>query len=305
MHDLMEIVRFCVPRTSTMARYVHLVVLGAVHGNEPCGAEAIARMIADIRAQKITLTCGMVTFVPITNPRAYAQGVRFIDRNLNRHCYPKAALQAYEDGLDAPLCALLDEADYLLDIHSYQSQGGAFCFLGTSSAQEIAFARALNVSTYIHGWAEAFSRDATEEQQRASLGTTDRVRANKRGACAVTLECGHHSNPDNADIAYDNMMRAMHHVGMVDRMPCEPVEYATQQCIRMHSVYYKERDGALVQPWKHGDRVALGQVIARYADGTEIRAPKDGVLVLPKTTTDHTLGSEWFYFGEEVAFPKI
>jgi predicted deacylase len=280
----------------------HFVVFGAVHGNERCGTTAIRRAIAALQSGELTLLQGRVTFVPICNPRAYAENTRFIDRNLNRHFYPKAERVAYEDHIDPILCALLNDADVLLDLHSYQSEGGAFCFLGGAQAAEIAYARALGVETFIYGWADAFNRNATEEQRLASIGTTDSIRANGRGGIAVTLECGNHHDPHAADVGYAAILRALAHFDMVAHtLPPFPLE--SQRCIRMQSVFYKEKAGTLVLPWRHTDNVSEGKLIACYEDGDNITAPSDGVLVLPKANPDHAVGAEWFYFGTETDFP--
>ena len=71
-----------------------VIFLGAVHGNEACGTTAIRRAIATLQSGELTLLQGCVTFVPICNPRAYAENTRFIDRNLNRHFYPKEEKKA-------------------------------------------------------------------------------------------------------------------------------------------------------------------------------------------------------------------
>ena len=56
-------------------------VLGAVHGNEPCGAAAINRLIADLDRGEAALAKGELQLVPVCNPRAYAEKVRFVERN--------------------------------------------------------------------------------------------------------------------------------------------------------------------------------------------------------------------------------
>ena len=53
-----------------------LIVLGAVHGNEVCGTQAITRIMAEIDRGDIVLRQGKLTFVPITNPLAYAKNER-------------------------------------------------------------------------------------------------------------------------------------------------------------------------------------------------------------------------------------
>lgn len=281
----------------------HLVVFGAVHGNEYCGPLAIENIIARLRNGELTLISGSVTFVPVCNPRAYEAKTRFIDRNLNRHFYRKTRTNTYEDTLDNTLIGLLDNADVFLDLHSYQSQGGPFAFIGDSSAREVAYARSLGLTHYIYGWAKAFSaHNATDEQKRAALGTTDYVRNKQSAGIAVTVECGYHDNEDAAAVGCDAILRAMAFAGLIDSS-YQGMISDSQCCIQMTDVFYKEREGHLIKHWKHADFVARDTVIAAYNNGGEIVAPQDGYIVLPKASTDHAIGAEWFYFGVETAFP--
>lgn len=279
----------------------HLVIFGAVHGNEKCGTEAINRMIIDINNSKIPINSGKVTFIPIANPKAYEKDVRFIERNLNRYLYPKDNPVHYEDFLTPILCKILDDADALLDLHSYQSQGGAFGFLGTTNQNELDFSRSLGVNDFVYGWSDAFSASSNNENAYESMGTTEYTR--HKGGIAVTIECGNHNNNDNVDIAYEAIKRALAYMNIIDNTECE-TSSVRHRCIKMHSVYYKEKPGSLIQAWQHYDFVARGTIIANYDDGTDIVAPADGYLVLPKESTDHPIGSEWFYFGIETEFPE-
>src|SRR4051812_32936673 len=160
-----------------------LTVLGAVHGNERCGALAINRLVEDIDAGKITPTRGTLQLVPITNPKAFEQNVRFVDRNLNRYLYPKDEKQHYEDHLDPILCEVLDRTTVLLDLHSYTSKGGPFIFLGANNRDELDFATSLGVPDFAFGWAEAFGTEG--EDSKESQGTTEYART--KGALAATL----------------------------------------------------------------------------------------------------------------------
>ena len=67
-----------------------LMVTGAVHGNEVAGMHGIRRVVAEIERGELALQRGSVTFVPITNPKAYALKRRNGDRNLNRNLTPTA-----------------------------------------------------------------------------------------------------------------------------------------------------------------------------------------------------------------------
>jgi predicted deacylase len=280
-----------------------LTVLGAVHGNERCGAQAIVRLIAAIESGVAELSLGTLQLVPVTNPEAYAKGVRFVERNLNRHLYPKPATERrhYEDFLDPVVCTVLDRTDVLLDLHSYTSPGGPFIFLGPHQPREMEFARALGISDFVCGWTEAYSSGGLESQ-----GTTEYARS--MGAIAATLECGQHANADAADIGYEAILRALAHLGML-APECAAAqslaasdEAGERRCVRMKSVYYRERGGLFVIPWRHFDAVSAGEPIAELAGGGRLLAPEDGFIVLPHA--DAPEGSEWFYFGTATVFPE-
>ena len=275
-----------------------LTVLGAVHGNERCGALAIGRLIEDIDKGAVVLKRGILRLVPVTNPRAYREGVRFVERNLNRFLYPKEERSRYEDHLDPILCGVLDKTGVLLDLHSFTSQGGPFIFLGGQDAKETAFAKALGVSDFVYGWTEAFGRG---EDSKESQGTTEYART--KGALAVTLECGNHFNADAPDIGYRAILHALALLDMglptpgLDREPPRK-----QKCIRMKSAYFREEGAAFAKPWRHLDFVTKGETIVNLPNGATVPAPEDGFLVLPNGNA--AVGVEWFYFGTETEFPE-
>ena len=280
----------------------HLVVLGAIHGDEICGPEAIIRMIDALDKNMFELKQGSVTFVPVCNPKAYALNQRFVDRNLNRSLYPRDVTVNYEDKIGNRLCKLLEGADALLDIHSYQSQGGPFCFLGNSSEEEIEFCKSLGISDYIYGWSEAFSKNNKLEDPREGMGTTEYTRL--KGGIATTLECGHHTNSDNARIGYRAIINAMTFLKLIDNPSQFEQNSRKHSCFKIDRLFVKEKPGTFVKQWKHLDKVCQGEVIAIYEDGEKVMAPGDGAIVLPKYHPDHTVATEWFFFAVETPFPS-
>lgn len=266
-----------------------LAVFGAVHGNEKCGTIAIRRAIND----GLKPVTGKIIYVPICNPRAYAENIRFIQRNLNRHLYVKQTQIAYEDTLDATICGILDEADILLDLHSYESKGDAFIFLGESKAEND-FALSLGVNDFVYGWAEAFS-NSSETGTQESIGTTEYIR--KKGGIGITLECGHHSNQNAPEVGYQGIVNAINYLNN------QPSATNNQQrrVVKMQQVFYKNTEGKTEKAWKHYDQVKTGDVLATYDDGSLIEAQKDGYIILPKANPK--LGGEWFYFGVAKDFP--
>ena len=117
-------------RYAGLAPGPRLIVLGAVHGNEVCGAQAIARLIDELDNGKLRIERGTLTLVPIVNPLAHALGRRQGDRNLNRNLRPVAQPQDFEDRIANVLCPLLAEHEVLLDLHSFHTAGEPFAMLG-------------------------------------------------------------------------------------------------------------------------------------------------------------------------------
>lgn len=275
-----------------------LVVLGAVHGNEKCGPQAINRLVALIRAGKITLNKGTLSVVPVCNPRAYEQDVRFTERNLNRFFYPKDHPKFYEDHLDNILCPVVEKADYLVDLHSYTSAGGAFIFIEDMNEDNLAFARSLGVPRMICGWADALQNNEDVVDKKQAMGTTEYAR--EHGALALTLECGTHKHPRGADIGFEAVLNVLGYLGMAEideSLHIRDLPEEGEYMIRMRGVELRLRDGDFLQDWKNMDFVRAGTVIARYDDGEELTMPEDGFIVLPKRDTPE--GHEWFFWGVE------
>lgn len=272
----------------------HLVVLGAVHGDEKCGTIAIQRLVAALEAGDVVLQKGTLTCVPIANPRAYELNTRFCERNLNRALYPKEHKQYYEDSIDPILCSILNQADVLIDLHSFASQGDAFGFLGHSSEAEIELCRALTIHDFVYGWSDAFGQIL--DDPRDGMGTVEYARS--QGAIATTIECGHHLNEDAPQVGYQVLLAGLLHLGMIAG---DKTSVSNQRFVQMSSVYMKAEEGQPAQPWKHYDAVTAGQLLATYESGETITAPEDGYIILPKLHAD--IGGEWFYFGVETSCP--
>ena len=47
-----------------------ILITGAVHGNEVCGAIASRNIIAKIESGELKLKSGSITFIPVSNPEA-------------------------------------------------------------------------------------------------------------------------------------------------------------------------------------------------------------------------------------------
>lgn len=274
-------------------------VFGGVHGNEKCGPQALARVRQNIEDGKIKITKGSFTFVPIANPKAYAQNVRFTERNLNRSLYPKAgdAVACYEDEIGNVLCPILEDTDYLLDLHSCTSKSEAFLIVGGGENNH-EFAQKLGVPRLISGWHEAVSASPDVVDKRHAWGTTEYAR--EHGATAITLECANHDHPRAADAGYQAVLNALVALGMAELeegLHIKDIFAGARYDIHIKGMFFKNGEGAFAQDWHNMHEVAKGEMVAEYETGEGIRMPEDGFLILPNKAA--AIGAEWFFWGVE------
>ncbi len=270
-----------------------LLVLGGVHGNEICGPAAIEQILARFNSGEIKMETGRVTFVPVCNPRAYAENKRFIDRNLNRAMAKRAVPKMYEEFLMNELTPLLEDCDVLLDIHSYRAGGPAFAFRGDDHLRdrEEPFIAALGLDHVIYGWSEAYAASGVKIDPIESVGTTEYARQN--GAIATTVECGQHLDASAVPVAIRAIEGALNQCGLA-KVPV-PAAHKTMRRTRIKQLVYKQRHGQFAQAWKHLDEIAKDTIVASFDDGEQIKAPFSGRIVLPHA--DCPVGQEWFYLG--------
>jgi predicted deacylase len=193
----------------------HVVINGLTHGNEPCGAAAVTRLLDDgVRPERGRLT------LSLANVRAYeAQdddnpyGRRFVDENLNR-VWRDAALDGAARGWEyeraRALRPIFATADRLLDVHSTPYDPVPFWVTTTRLPKQSALARALR-------------------QPRTEIATTPAVldhdglsRYGRFGdpadpAVALTVECGLFFARDSAAVAHATALRLLAQTGVIAR----------------------------------------------------------------------------------------
>jgi predicted deacylase len=297
-----------------------LIVLGAVHGNETCGAKAIPRIIASFEDGSLSLTRGQVTFVPVANPLAYQRKQRCGDRNLNRKLMPCGDPQEFEDHVANWLCPLLAQHDVLLDLHSFNGEGQAFVMVGPedndgaveafrNAQQERALAKILGVGRAVDGWLSTYARGVRRRQAipRADneaevpvrhdvhygIGTTEYMRT--QGGFGVTLECGQHDDPQAPFVAHQAILNTLAHLELIDRPM--PVPVSGMEGLRMYDVIDKQHtDDTFNRGWSSFDRLTKGQLIGTRHSGEPVVAPDDGYILFPDSSA--RAGEEWFYLAQ-------
>lgn len=315
MHSL-QFTRFVSPTQGQ-----RLIVTGAVHGNEVCGTLAIRRLIGEFERGERQLQAGCVTFVPVTNPKAYEKGERSGDRNLNRRLRPTSDPQQYEDHIANWLCPLLAEHDVLLDLHSFQAQGQPFVMVGPENnagalqpfqhaAQELALAKVLGVQRGVDGWLDTYAEGVRRRRAWAAaqapevaatvdldeaygVGTTEQMRA--LGGMALTLECGQHADPQAPEVAYRAIVNTLLHLGLIAGEA--PPVHSMAGLSLVHVRDKAHADDQFIKPWVSFDRVCAGELIGHGQDGQAVTAEHDGAIVFPNPKA--RTGQEWFYLARD------
>jgi len=296
-----------------------LIVTAAVHGNETCGTFAIARLIKQFEQGELKLNCGTLTFVPVTNPKAYRLRRRNGDRNLNRRLIPTDTPSQYEDHIANWLCPLLAEHDGLLDLHSFQSGDQAFALFGPKNnseslepfahaAIEEALVQRLGCSRFVYGWLDTYAKGIGRRAQevkagrfnandvdidtRYGIGTTEYMRS--MGGWSITLECSQHDDEGGREVAYRAIMNTLIYLGMIDGPAPQPV--GNFQVLGLYEVYDRfHTDDTFSKQWKSFDPISKGEVIGTRAQGDVLRAEQDCFIVFPNIKS--MPGQEWFYLA--------
>lgn len=296
-----------------------LIVLGAVHGNETCGTQAIWRVIEALQQDKLCIERGLLTLVPITNPLAYRLKRRQGERNLNRNLHPTDHPQDFEDRVANVLCPWLAAHDVLLDLHSFHTPGQPFVMLGppdnrgdlepfSHAAAEVRLAAHLGPRRIVEGWMEVYARGVQRRREqklsstpglldaRYGMGTSEYMRAT--GGYGVTLECGQHDDASAIDVAYRAILQTLALLGL-SSLPLSPAGDAFE-VLRLIDVIDREDEGdRFAQPWASFAPVSAGQLVGTRHNGRPVTAPADGFIVFPNPNA--LAGNEWFYFAQRSA----
>ena len=301
-----------------------ILILGAVHGNEVAGTHGIRRVINEIESGALEILNGTVTFVPITNPMAYALKRRVGDRNLNRNLAPTDPPIEFEDHIANWLCPLMAKHEVLLDLHSFQAQGQAFVMVGPGNNSgeleptihgdtERDWALRLGVNRAVDGWLSTYAVGVETRRNRAlqqnptvgkrhdldakyGVGTTEYMRTT--GGIALTLECGQHEDPHGIEVAYHAIRNTLAYFELTsDAIP--PLAARTEGLHIAQVIDKFDMADTFSRAWQSFDPLKADEVIGTRANGEILTAPKDGRILFPNALAE--ANHEWFYLTEATA----
>jgi predicted deacylase len=191
-----------------------VLVQALTHGNEICGAIALAWLLPQLASGAFRPLCGRLT-VAFGNLEAYARfdpakpyGSRLVDEDYNR-VWADATLDGPGDTVELRrarrLRPFVDQADLVLDIHSMSEPCRPLMVCGTVD-KNAAFARALGTPADL----------LIDTGHPAGLRMIDRGGFGDPASPkkALLIECGFHWEAAAAEVALDTLVRFLGLVGM-------------------------------------------------------------------------------------------
>jgi len=203
----------------------HVLIQALTHGNELCGAIAIDYLMREsIRPER-----GVLSLV-FANVEAYRRwdpehphSNRYCDEDYNR-VWSDDVLNSTRDSIELrrarALCAYIDSADFLLDLHSMSAPCEPLMVCGVREGgglKAVELSRALGLPRWL----------MMDTGHAAGLRMIERraFADPHAGAVAVLLEAGQHWEMSTAQVAIDLSLRFLAHTGTV------PPRWAQSRCV--------------------------------------------------------------------------
>jgi succinylglutamate desuccinylase len=268
----------------------HVGILGAVHGNEPCGMRVLDRIVAMAEAGEIAPTRG--TWVLIHgNPEASVSGRRYtrggadlnrlfdfaFEEDLPRERWSPEHHRAHE------LRPILEELDTLLDLHSASWPTPPFAIIN-DMPEAVALARRLGLGFVTHGWGGPGLL-----MDKVSIGVMQRC-----GRPAVSIECGQHDDPETIDAAFECAQRYLCATGTLEGEAPEsdPTFLQVVEIISRPSEGFK-----LTRVIRGLERLEAGEIFA--ADKvTELRVREPCFVLMPNDAVP--VGRDMVFLARDV-----
>jgi predicted deacylase len=178
-----------------------LAVIGGIHGDEPCGIDAIERFLADPPELDRA-----VQFI-IVNEEAIAAGERYLDEDLNRAFPGDPDGSTHESRLAAQLTDQLSDC-LTFSMHSTQSYDGTFALVHEADDRITPVLKALSVDAVV------------------DVGSHSKGRLFDAVPTTVEVECGYQGSEkasENAGRLLREFLSATGALPSADRPPSESV----------------------------------------------------------------------------------
>ena len=265
-----------------------ILILGRIHGNEPIGTEIIERLMKDIDDKIIKLKKGAIHLIGCCNERAANENTRFIDLNLNRIMSQKLAEEneaMYEATLALQVMEAIDNADMLIDLHSFVDPGTPpymICIDDNAIARDMV--KASGYKTIL--CASPFLTPANSQM------TVDYAKSKNKPA--VLIEAGYHNDPTAFNRGYEAILNILATLGFIDK--AIEVASVSQEFVVMKDYILQKEGCELVFPLESAKDINIGDPIYKTKSGNIISSKVKGDIFAKNLTP--RAGEEYCYIAD-------
>jgi predicted deacylase len=261
----------------------HVLVNALTHGNEVCGAHAIARLLDEgLRPSRGTLTMSFANVAAYQSfDPAYPFVSRFLDEDFNR-VWDAATLEGPRTSRELTraraLRPIVDEADHLLDIHSTELPQAPMLLAGIRP-KNLALARAIGFPAHV-----VLDGGHKAGRRLRDYGKFDQP---DHASQALLVESGSHFETSAAGVALTTTLLFLRHFGTIEERVLEAygvVRPASRQKVVevTQAVTIKTDRFAFERPFRGFDVVAQADTVIAKDGAEDVRTPyPDCVLVMP------------------------
>lgn len=253
----------------------HVMILGAVHGNEVTGSMLVEELRRDLDAGMLALSAGTLTLA-LGNPRAIASSTRGSEphADLNRVFtdarLADAADTSYEMQRARDLAPLLASADHLIDLHATNKPSEAFLVLVTDTPRHRELCRFFACEKILHVPETVISG--------TTIGLVERHHGT--GLCFESGWVGDLSRVGEMRRSVEAILR---HTGLLAAAGAPVLQDSQQLLLLTGAITLTDAGFAFAEG--RGQRsfepFAAGDLLGHHG-ATPLTAPHDGVLMFPK-----------------------
>lgn len=263
-----------------------VMICALTHGNEAAGAVVLNRLLSEgFRPRRGRL------ILSFNNFEAYARfdpgapdASRFVDEDLNR-VWDLATLDGPRDSVELrrarALRPFVDQADYLLDLHSMHEAAPPILVCGKRH-EAAEFGKTLGAPATL-----LIDQGHSQGARMRDYGLFGQAQSGKH---AALIECGQHWEAAAPRVAFDVTARFLLRTGLCDPTDLNPAwqqpDSPAQRIVSVEQTIVAETNHfRFAQPFRGMEILKQGDMIATDGAGPNaklIRAPFDGcVLIMP------------------------
>ena len=262
-----------------------VLITALIHGNEICGAWAASQLIEELWQSAIAVEQGQLT-IAFCNLKAFEQfnpndlhSSRFVDEDMNRVWSDDKLYNAtsYERQRANELLPFVNQADYLLDLHSMHDPGEPLLLTGLL-ARHFEFAQSLHLPGHI-------IVDAGHSE-----GV--RLRDYNTKTTALLVECGFHLEPHSLVMAKHAIAAFLEATKIVSNgavfsgaflKGCKQVKPLAAAAVKVtHAVVAQSSHLVFTNEWHNMQLIAqAGTVIATEGGSEHVTPYNNCTLIMP------------------------